>query len=52
MLAKLKGKKTFIVAAVSIVWAIVGAIAGLLSPDEALNVALAALAVAGLRDAV
>ncbi len=40
------------VAGVSVAWAVVGAIVGLLEPVEALNVALAALGAAGLRNAI
>lgn len=52
MLAKLKGKKTFIICGASILWAILGAVLGLLEPVDALNVSLAAMGAAGLRDAL
>ncbi len=52
MWAKLAGKKTYIVAGVSVAWAVVGAIVGLLEPVEALNIALAAMGAAGQRNAV
>lgn len=48
----LKGKKTYIICALSIVWAIGGAILGYLDPTEALNISLAALGAAGLRNAI
>ncbi len=47
----LKGKRTYIICGLGIVWAIVGALLGYLSPQEALNVGLASLGGAGLRAA-
>lgn len=52
MLDKLKGNKTYIVAGISIVWAIAGAVLGYMEPSESMNIVLAALAAAGLRNAI
>lgn len=48
----LKGKKTYIIAGVTIIWAIVGASMGYMEPQEAFNLVLAALGAAGLRNAL
>jgi len=49
MWSKLSGKKTFIVCAVGVLWAVIGAVLGYLSPEESLNIVLASLGGAGLR---
>lgn len=51
MLSKLKGKRTYIICALGVTWAVAGAVLGYLSPQEALNIGLAALGGAGLRAA-
>ena len=45
----LKGKRTYIVCALGIIWAIVGIIFGWLEEITAINVILASLGGAGLR---
>ena len=51
MLCKLKGKRTYLICALGIVWAILGSALGYMSVEESINVTLAALGAAGLRAA-
>jgi len=49
MLKFLKGRRTYVVCVVAIIWAIGGLALGYLSSDETVNIVLASLAAAGLR---
>ena len=51
-LNQLQGKKTYIICGIGILWAIVGAILGQLSPEESLQIGLTALTAAGIRDGI
>lgn len=52
MVSFLAGKKTYIVAAVTIVYAVAGLIIGQVSQEAAIALILGSLAVSGLRNAV
>ena len=49
MLDKLKGKKTYLIAGVMLLWAAIGWWQGWVVPEQAQEVALEALAIVGLR---
>ena len=48
----LKGKKTYIICALTIVWAVVGTLLHQIPADEAINLALAALGGAAMRHGI
>ena len=51
MLYKLKGKRTYLICELGILWAVVGSVLGYMSVEESINITLAALGAAGLRAA-